>query len=119
MPPRYIPGVSTSPPPVRRGVTWPRWLPGPPWLVAAAAAVLGLWLAEPLHRSAVATVSAAELAAFGFVIAFLLRRSAGWPALGAAGAGLFLGALCLAGTAGIALVVLLLGAAALTAILRR
>jgi hypothetical protein len=89
------------------------------WLVAAAAAVLGLWLAEPLHRSAVATVSAAELAAFGFVIAFLLRRSAGWPAMGAAGAGLLLGALCLAGPLGIAVVVVLLAAAALTAVLRR
>lgn len=111
--------MTSSPPPVRPGLRWPRWLPGPPWLVAAAAAVLGLWLAEPLHRSRVATVSAAELAAFGLVIAFLLRRSAGWPALGAAGAGLLLGALCLAGTLGIAIVVVLLGAAAATALLRR
>lgn len=109
----------TAPPPVRRGARWPRWLPGP-WLVTAAgAAVLGLWLAEPLHRSPVATVSAAELAGFGIVTAVLLRRSAGWPALGAAAAGLLLGALCLAGTAGIVLVAVVLGAAALTAVLRR
>lgn len=91
----------------------------PVWLVLVVAAALGLWAAGPLGRSPVATVSAAELAALGLVIAWLLRRSAGWGALAAAGAGLVLGLLCLAGPLGIAVVVALLGAAVLTAVLRR
>jgi hypothetical protein len=108
----------TDRPPVRPGLRWPTWLPGPLWVAVAVAVVLGLRLAEPLHRSPVATVSASLLATFGFVIAFLLRRSAGWTAAGAGGAGLLLGALCLAGPLGIGVVVALVAAAVATAVLR-